>query len=220
MPDDAGTATGTVTEGGGDSTTDPNATANTTTGNAADNATTDNGTSAGGEKDWAAEAEKWKGLARKHEQRAKENSSAASKLQAIEDGQKSELQKAQERADAAERDRNEERSERFRLLAAAQQGLGPEFIAYLGGGEESEISDRAETLNKSMQAEVEKRVDAELTKYGIVRSGQNGQAPTASAAASLGLGRRPVESLRAGSAPAQTTPNNPNDLFRGMMHRG
>lgn len=219
MSVDAGTGPETGTDGGGDSTTDPNATTSTTTGNAVDNAT-DPGTSAGGDKDQAKEVEKWKALARKHEQRAKENVVAATEWNKLQEGQKSELQKANERAEAAERDRNEERSERYRLLAAAQHGLGPEFIGYLGSGEESEISERAEALGKAMQAEVDKRLDAELQKYGIRRDGQAGTAPTAASAASLGLGRRPVESLRAGSAPVNTTPSNPNDLFRQMTRRG
>lgn len=218
MPDDAGTGPATGTDGGAAGATDPNASTTAPTGNAADNAT-DPGTADGGEKDQAKELEKWKALARKHEQRSKENVAAATEWNKLQEGQKSELQKANERAEAAEQASANERAERFRLIAASKNGLSADLVEYLGGGDEAEITARAETLVKNIETEVVKRLDAELAKYGIQRDGQNGTAPTAAAAASLGLGRRPVESLRAGSAPAQTVPANKNDAFRSLLGR-
>lgn len=170
--------------------------------------------------DLAREVEKWKALSRKNELRAKENSTAAKKLQDLEDANKSEFQKAQERAAKAEADVLSERAERHRLLAAATNGLGPDFISYLGGGEETEIFERAETLAKTIQSQVDEQVKTELAKYGIAVNGQAGTAPTAAGAASLSLGRRPVESLRPGSAPANgNAPANANDAFRQMLGR-
>lgn len=55
-----------------------------------------------GDKDWAAEAEKWKALARKHEVDARAGKSAAAKLAEIEEAQKTEAQKAADKAAAAE----------------------------------------------------------------------------------------------------------------------
>lgn len=54
------------------------------------------------EKDWKAEADKWKALARKHEKTAKDNSGAAKKLLDIEDAQKTEAEKLAAAKDAAE----------------------------------------------------------------------------------------------------------------------
>jgi hypothetical protein len=55
------------------------------------------------DKDWRAEAEKWKALARKHEGTAKANSDAARKLAEIEESQKTEAQKLADAKEAAEK---------------------------------------------------------------------------------------------------------------------
>lgn len=54
------------------------------------------------EVDYAAEAEKWKALARKHEERAKANSSAAQKLADIEAANKTEAEKLSDQLKAAQ----------------------------------------------------------------------------------------------------------------------
>lgn len=46
------------------------------------------------DKDWSAEAEKWKALARKHESTAKANADAAARLAKIEEASQTELEKA------------------------------------------------------------------------------------------------------------------------------
>ncbi|MCL2728799.1 MAG: hypothetical protein FWE15_02105 [Actinomycetia bacterium] len=172
---------------------------------------------------WKSEAGKWKDMSRKNEKRARENATAASRLAKLEDAGKTELQRATERADRAERERAEERAERHRLLAAATHSLGPDFVEYLGGGDEEEIFGRAETLSGHINAEVTKRVDAELERLGVRRAGTSGNgAPSAAAAASLALGRRPAESLRPGAMPASDgrTANDPNEAFRQLLSRG
>lgn len=58
--------------------------------------TTDNGA------DLAAEVEKWKAMSRKNEARAQENADKAKRLDEIEEANKSELEKLQARAEAAE----------------------------------------------------------------------------------------------------------------------
>lgn len=65
----------------------------------------------GQEKDWQAEADKWKALARKHEGSAKANADAAKRLAEIEEANKSEVEKAVEAA------RKEGTSEALRSLA-------------------------------------------------------------------------------------------------------
>lgn len=160
---------------------------------------------------------KWKALARKHEQRAKENATAQTELQALKDKDKSELQKATERAQKAEAERLTERSERFRLLAAASNGLSPDMVGYLGTGEQDEIDARAKELRGAIDNAVQAQLVVELEKYGI-KLNANGQPQTAQAAASMALGRRPVESLRPGSVPAGNgQPLTNNDMFRGML---
>jgi hypothetical protein len=69
---------------------------------------------AGPDKDWQAEAEKWKSLARKHESTAKGNVDAAKKLADIEEANKTETEKAiaAARREAEETVRAEVRRER------------------------------------------------------------------------------------------------------------
>lgn len=170
--------------------------------------------------DLAKEIDKWKALSRKNEQRARDNSAAAKKLADFENANKSELQKAQDQAAQYQAEAANARAEKFRLTAAASHGLSSDFIDYLGAGEESEINERAESLSKQIQAQVDAQLQAELAKYGITPSnGPAGTAPSAAGAASLSLGRRPVESLRPGSAPANDAPANKNDAFRQMLGR-
>jgi len=170
----------------------------------------------------AEEAAFWKDMARKHEGRAKANNEAAQKLRKMEDAQKSELQLATERAERAEASAAESASERHRLLAAATHGLTPELVDFLGGGTEDEIFGRAETLNTQIDAAVTARLKGELAKYGI-QVGPEGAsgAASASAAASLAQGRRPVSQLRSGASPAPQSggQQNNNDAFRGMLGR-
>lgn len=68
----------------------------------------------------------WKAQARKWEARAKENSAAAAKLAKLEDANKTELQKAADRATAAEKARDEQATElaRLRLEAAIHRHAG------------------------------------------------------------------------------------------------
>jgi hypothetical protein len=211
-----GTAGATGDQGASDSGTDPNATdpAAQVTGGASAGET---GTGEGSQASTADDVAKWKALARKHEARAKENATAAEKLRQLEDRDKTELQRATERAQKAEAERAAERAERFRLMAASRTGLGAEFAVYLSGTEQAEIDERADALAGAIDKAVADRLKGELAKYGI-QVDANGGAPTAAGAASLSLGRRPVESLRPGSVPTgQNNPATPNDMFRGML---
>lgn len=68
--------------------------------------------------------EKWKALARKHEARAASNAEAAKKLAEIEEANKTELQKANERAEAAEKKAAESERKAF----AAKKGIPASLI--------------------------------------------------------------------------------------------
>jgi hypothetical protein len=166
----------------------------------------------------------WKSMARKHEDRAKGNAEAATRLRKLEDANKSALQLAEERAARAEQGQAEANAERHRLLAAATHGLTPELVDFLGTGTENEIFGRAEVLNTQIDAAVNARLAAELAKYGIQPGRDQGQAAgSAQAAASLAQGRRPVQQLRSGNGPAPQASSNGTDknaAFRGMLGMG
>jgi len=96
---------------------------------------------AGGEPDWKAEAEKWKGLSRKHETQAKQNSDAAKRLKELEDADKSELQKANDTAatEKARADAAEAKATRFEV--AAELGIQAKHMKYLTGSTKEEIEE-------------------------------------------------------------------------------
>ena len=89
--------------------------------------------------DWKAEARKW-------EQRAKANTDAAERLQALEDAQKSEAQKQQDALAAATAERDQLRLDVLRRDAAAKVGLPPEMAARLQGSTAEELETDAKTL--------------------------------------------------------------------------
>ncbi len=93
--------------------------------------------------DLAAEAEKWKALARKNEQRAKENADKAKRFDEFEEAQKTEQQKLMERAERAEQALAAAEVGRLRASIAAKHGV-PE--ALLTGSTEEALEEAATTL--------------------------------------------------------------------------
>lgn len=77
------------------------------------------------------EIETWKGHARTWENRAKENKSAADRIKEIEDANKSELEKAQERLAELERELNSSKEQTLRSNIIAEFSLDPEDAAVL-----------------------------------------------------------------------------------------
>ena len=146
----------------------------------------------------------WKKMSRAHERAARSNSAAAAKLAEIEEGQKSDLQKAEEARQAAERDRDDARAQTNRMLAAAAHDLPTELIELLGDGTADEISERAEQISGIIKAEVDKRVEALLPPNG---RGRQQTTP------------RQVAAMRPGAAPAGQSPGNPEQMFRQLINR-
>lgn len=72
------------------------------------------------------ELETWKGHARTWENRAKENKSAADQFKAIEDANKTELEKAQERLAELEAELNSSKEQALRSNIISEFGLDPE----------------------------------------------------------------------------------------------
>ncbi|HWI69786.1 MAG TPA: hypothetical protein VNS88_15675 [Nitrospiraceae bacterium] len=142
----------------------------------------------------------WRKMSRTHERAASRNSAAATKLAEIEEGQKSDLQKAEDARQAAERERDAANAQTNRMLAAAAHDLPTELIDYLGDGTSEEISERAEQLSGIIKAEVDKRIEA-LQPNGGRRQ------PTP----------RTVTAMRPGAAPASQGPGSPEQMFRQLI---
>jgi hypothetical protein len=73
--------------------------------------------------DYRAEAEKWKALSRQNEAQAKANAEKAKRFDEVEEAQKSELQKAEERAAAAIARAEEVEQRALRAEVAAETGV-------------------------------------------------------------------------------------------------
>lgn len=154
--------------------------------------------------DWEAEAAKWKSLARRHEGKhldalgfkSKDEidqlRQAAQKYGEFEETQKSEIQKATDRAQTFEQQLADERAQNARLLAAATHNIPPELIELLGSGTAEQIGARAEVLAERLKAATP-------------------PAPPAS--------QRPVESLTPGAAPPSAAPADADAWIRKMAGR-
>lgn len=155
--------------------------------------------------DWEAEALKWKALSRQHENKhlsalgfkskdeIEQLRTAAQKYQEFEDTQKSELQRANERAQTVEQQLTDLRSTNARLMAAATHNIPPDLIDLLGSGSDEEINARAEVLAERLKV----------------------PAPSASPAQ-----QRPVESLTPGAATASGSAEaTPDQWIRKLAGR-
>jgi len=77
------------------------------------------------------EIEKWRAIARKHEERAKANAEAAARLKEIEDAGKSETEKLQAALQEAEKAARENRIRALKLEIAAEKGLSKTLAKFL-----------------------------------------------------------------------------------------
>lgn len=144
----------------------------------------------------------WRHHAQKHEKRTKQYGqytpeqvkAMATRLTEIEDSQKTEQQRLQEQATAAERRAAQLQAANARLLAAATYGIPADLIDLLGEGDEEQISERARLLAEKLAAVAP------------------APAPTAPAS------NRPVESLKPGAAPAGSEPD-PDAWLRRLAGR-
>lgn len=176
------------------------------------------GSDDGGQEDLAAQLAHWKAQARKHEARAKDNAKAAAEWQKQQDANKTELQRAQEAQQAAERERDEARGMHARIMAAATHDVPVDLIDLLGTGTAEEIGERAEMLSSTIRAEAMAiaRQTVEAMGYTWPGNGQSGTAPTAAGAARAS--GRPVESLAGGTSPQHgTQPVTSDEWFRDMV---
>lgn len=95
------------------------------------------------ETDWKAEARKWEARAKENHSKAKAHEDAARRLAEIEESQKTEAQKAQERLEAAEKRAAELELKATRAEVAAETGVP---VSLLTGSTREEIAASAEAL--------------------------------------------------------------------------
>jgi hypothetical protein len=95
------------------------------------------------ETDWKAEARKWESRAKQSHAAAKSNEGAAQRLAEIEEAQKTEAQKSQERLDAAESRASELELRSIRAEVAAAKGVP---VGLLSGGTLEELEASADAL--------------------------------------------------------------------------
>ena len=98
------------------------------------------------ETDWQAEAEKWKALARKHEDRWKDAEPRLSQYDALVEASKSDQQRLEERVTAAEEQVGPLQAENLRLKVAIAKGLPANLIGRLQGSTQEELEKDADTL--------------------------------------------------------------------------
>jgi hypothetical protein len=134
-----------------DTTTD--ATATDTDATATDTTTDQTTTDDTGSKNLAAELDKWKAMARKHESASKANADKAKQFDAFEESQKTEQQKLADAKAAAEADAATTRAELAVLQAAVKHKLASDDLELLGThGTPDEIDARAEKLAARLKA--------------------------------------------------------------------
>lgn len=120
------------------------------------------------------------------------------RLQEFEDRDKTELQKAIERAEAAEKGATTMRVANARLMAAATHNLPADLIDILGDGTEEQIDARAKLLAEKLAA----------------------AAPKTEPQADKPASTRPVESLTPGAKPASQPKEDPDAWLRALSGRG
>jgi len=126
---------------------------------------------AGGETpDWQAEAEKWKGFARQHEKRAKENAEAAKRLADLEEAGKTEAQKLTDRATAAEQKAAAATATATRLEVALEKA--PEGMPI------ATIRKLAKRLAGTTREELEADADELFAEFGTGATPPPGKTPT------------------------------------------
>lgn len=100
------------------------------------------------EPDWKAEAEKWKGLARKHEDQWKANADKVTEFDRLVEASKSDQQRLEERATKAEGSASTLAEENLKLKVALAKGVHPDLIERLRGSTQEELEKDADFLNE------------------------------------------------------------------------
>lgn len=157
-----------------------------------------------------AEIARWKKQARDNEKRAKENAQKARDYDTYTESQKSEIQKATERATAGEQEATKWQSLYHRTLACANYDIPLSLIDQIQGSNEDEINASAESLSAAINERAATLAAAQARASG------NGTAQYQSP----GGFRGPVESLRPGALPASDNkPRTPEQWLRDQISK-
>lgn len=136
--------------------------------------------------DWVAEARKW-------EKQAKSNADAAKRLQELEEAQKSDEQKQQERLAELETSAKTSTLEAARLRVALRKGL-------------------TETQAKRLVGDSEEDLEADADELMATFAPANGEEPS-------GPSRRPQERLRPGATPSAEPEKSPEELVDAVIQQ-
>ena len=151
--------------------------------------------------DWQAEVDKWKALARKHEEQAKTNFAELNKLKAQSDASKSDTDKIMQKL--AEMEERAKKAERKALIAeiARDKGLTREQASRLRGDTQAELEADADELIATfgLKKSSDDKGSVGDDKSGSA-SGDDKSPPAGGDAKAANLGR-PKENLRPGATP-------------------
>lgn len=103
-----------------------------------------------GGQDLAAELDKWKSMARKHEEQAKRNADKAKRLDELEEQNKSEVEKASSKATEAERRAAEAEAKALRYEVAIEKGVPQRLMRFLNGSTQEELAEQADELLEAL----------------------------------------------------------------------
>jgi len=141
-----------------------------------------------GAPDYKADADKWKAMSRKHEAQAKLNAGAAEKLAEIEEANKTEAQKAADKATLSDQAAADAKQELARLRVAMRKGLTEAQAKRLIGATEEELEADADELLASF----------------TTKDASDGDKPST----------RPKEKLKSGSTNAEELSSDPQQIAR------
>lgn len=141
-----------------------------------------------GEHDYKAGEAKWKAMSRKHEADAKTNRDAAKRLAEIEEANKTETQKAADKATLSDKAAADAKSELARLRVAMRKGLTEAQAKRLIG-----------TTEEELEADADELLDSFTTK-----DAEGGDKPST----------RPKEKMRSGSTNADELSSDPQQRAR------
>ena len=141
-----------------------------------------------GDHDYKAGEAKWKAMSRKHEADAKANRDAAKKLAEIEEANKTEAQKAADKATLSDKAAADAKQELARLRVAMRKGLTEAQAKRLIGATEEELEADADELLESF----------------TTKDASDGDKPST----------RPKEKLKSGSTNAEELSTDPQQRAR------
>lgn len=150
------------------------------------------------------EIEKWRTHARKHEKRAKENKEAADKLKEIEEQNKTDFQRLQERAESAEKELTDWKATALRERVARQHGLPDGLARRLQGDDEETLAHDAEELAKLIKPSSDTEESEETSEKDTEETSGN---------------RRTQERLTHSDKPSNANGDNSPDALAARVRR-